>query len=413
MIESDDKITTQSQENAPAPQSRNASARSCMSDNGSFGAELAALSLKVAAIALSLVMLVLSVLCVAMPLSAMRVFDKLGLKERALNSGERYISSRLDAADAEEPDEDGNFIKMTETDGLSDEDMAEALDVCINLSSSLFEKSKDKGDRDSAVYFAEKLEVLTRKFASLRGVRSICQNRDAIAIANVPSPSLRPYVYDSLHENMKLNYRARAYIGETGSMLYDSGRDGDCVATIDNRAETFANTVNKNTATLINGFTHYIAQIGEYLGLKFDELGVPADLSEPYAGTHLKNTLKGNEFELLITRADGFTRVYDRLVSCFSEYANAAVFYPANTEDEKLRQLFWLKEFSTASTKLYYLGMIMHYNQVSFGVHAQEVAASYDVLHGLKYVDFRGDGNFIQISDVYTEKLNEYIKTLS
>ncbi len=374
--------------------------------------EFVGISVKAAAVELSIVMLILSILTVAMPLSAMRVFNKLGMESRALYSGGRYISSRLDKYDADETDELGNYVKLNGTGELSDENMLESLNVCINLSDKLIDKNAGKKKQTESVKnktkrYAERLEKYTRMYASLSDVRQINADRDKAAVASFPkNPELHSFVYDYAHTNMVLNYRARVYTGETDYMLYDSGHGGDSVQSLSNRALTYNGLVNKNTVTNIDGFVDYIGQLGAYLDIKLTEMGAMENPvpQETYVAEHLKDVMDGTEFELFADKINGYTFVYTNL-ECFTEYATAAYEYAPQTLDDRLHQVFWLREFSTVATRLYYLGMLLYYNQDSYGQKAYEIGQEYDNLHSMCYIY----DNTKHLNLAYEEKLNEYI----
>ena len=162
------------------------------SGSDGFVGEAVALSVKAVAVALSVFMLILSILTVVMPLSAMRVFNKLGMSERAINSGERYINNRTDKYDAGGIDERGNFKALSATPQLTNSDFIEALDVCISLSYKLTEKYAKTDDVDSTRYFAQILEKYTRMYMSLSGFRGVSEKKNAANIAAVPMLSMRP-----------------------------------------------------------------------------------------------------------------------------------------------------------------------------------------------------------------------------
>ena len=62
--------------------------------------ELIAIGIKAVAVTVSVILLLTSLLAVALPLQAMRVFNLLGMTDRAVDFGERYISRELRAYDA-------------------------------------------------------------------------------------------------------------------------------------------------------------------------------------------------------------------------------------------------------------------------------------------------------------------------
>lgn len=385
-----------------------------VSASDGFVGEAVSLSVKAVAVALSVFIIILSILTVVMPLSAMRVFNKLGMSERALNSGARYIGYRTDKFNAEETDERGNFIKLASTPQLTDAEFTEALDVCINLSYKLTEKYAAEGDADSARYFADKLETYTRMYMSLSGVRGVSEKKNAASIASVPMLSMRPYVCDFEYDMMRLNYRARVYLGTTEYALYDSGRDGDCVQTLDNRSNTYANIVNK-PESVVDGFVDYVGQLGEYLSIEFERMGVDGIVSESAAQKY-RDKIDGAYFRLFVDPTQGFTYVYNNLKN-FGEFAQAAVDYVPKTLDERLKQLHWLAVLSSTSSKLWYMAMLMYYNDGMYGVASAAVRDEYtartcEMYHFVNIVEEDGKLFADNINDKYNSLLTEYINLI-
>lgn len=410
MIDSDDKILDRGTADATEP-NKDSQVEVRPSEprkTDSIVGELVAVSLKAVAVALSVVALILSILTVAMPLSAMRVFNKLGLKERALCSGERYIARRIDGYDGEITDERGNFTVLAGNPELCDDDMVEAINVCVTLSESLMNRFAAEGDEKSTVHFAKKLEEHTRQYASLYGVGLINADRNSAAIASVPSLALRPFVYDYAHTNMVLNYRARTYLGETDYALEERS-SGDNVTRIIDLANLGGIVPPLNLGN-IDRYVDYIGELGAYLDVKLTQVGAVGTPNETFVKDNLRGVLDGTELELLVNRTDGYTPLCRMLLnsnSTFTQYAQAAVDYQPQTIDEMLHQLFWLREFSTVSTRLYYLGMLVYYNQTAFGQRADDVATEYDALHMTKFVQYNGMQR--QLSEVYEAKLGVYI----
>lgn len=384
------------------------------SPRGEFAEELIKISVKAAAVALSLVMLITSILTVAMPLSAMRIFNKLGMSERALASGGSYISARLDAYDANKTDELGNYVALSRTPELTDAEFIEALDVCIKLSYDLTEGSHKSGDVKSAAYFAERLERYTRIYASLNGVRTVNAKKDETNVLSVPMHAMRPYVYDYAHTVAVLNYRARIYLGELDRMLYDSGRDGDCVQTLANRSQTYGSVVEK-PISVIDGFVDYLAQLGEYLSIELDKLGVESGLNELVVGSKYNMdgdsaerdpgfVMTSDTFSLFMTPTDGFTGTYNYLKN-FREFAQAAVDFVPTTVDEHLHRLFWLRVMMTESRKLWDMSMLMYYNTEAYGgVGPASIRDEYvkNTCALYQFVEYEGRDRLIsEIYDIY------------
>ncbi len=384
------------------------------SGSDGFVGEAVALSVKAVAVALSVFMLILSILTVVMPLSAMRVFNKLGMSERAINSGERYINNRTDKYDAGGIDERGNFKALSATPQLTNSDFIEALDVCISLSYKLTEKYAKTDDVDSTRYFAQILEKYTRMYMSLSGFRGVSEKKNAANIAAVPMLSMRPYVCDYDYDMMRLNFRARVYMGATDLALYDSGYDGDCVQTLENRSNSYAGIVNK-PESVIDGFVDYVGQLGEYLSIEFERMGVDGIVSEAEAQKY-RDKIDGAHFRLFIDPTQGFTRVYNNLKN-FGEFAQAAVDYVPKTLDDRLRQLHWLAVLSSVSSKMWYMAMLTYYNDGMYGVASAAVRDEYtartcEMYHFVNIVEEDGKLFADNINDKYNSLLTEYINLI-
>ncbi|MCH5161433.1 MAG: hypothetical protein J1G04_05325 [Clostridiales bacterium] len=388
-------------------------------DGGRGGvAELVGVGIKAIAVALSVVFLLLSILTVAMPLSAMRTFNRLGWSERALNSGDRYISRRIRQSGADGPDALGNYVGFVNAN-LDDDDMVEAYDVCIGLSRKLMDSTASDGDIKSAVYFAQKLERYTRQYMSIGGIIAVNNKKSAYSVENVPDIRMRPYVYDYAHTIMLDNFRARTYIGETNKMMYDSGRSGDCVIntiTLANSYETGSIPENPQTAAqVIDGFVDYIDQLGEYLSIKFERLGVPALLNETVVRDY-QYILDGTDFELFITPTGGYTEIYNKLKRAFSRYAQAAADFNTLSTDDELHKLYWLQALASASTKLWYMSMLLYYDRTgSYGASFNDIIDEYNkyTCEMYKFVDFDAGDGFgrkpIELSYVYNKHLQKYL----
>lgn len=415
---SDDKEERAAERKAPAADRAESSARDGAGGCTGIAGELVKLSVKAAAVTLSVVILILSILTVTLPLQAMRVFNSLGMSERALNSGGTYIERRLKAHDALAADELGNFTAIAAEASLTDDDMVEALTVCMTLSDSLMRRTEEDGDKRSARYFAEKLELFTRRYASLNAVRTVNAKKDAVNIVSVPSVSMQPLVYDFAHTVMVLNYRARIIMGgdALNYMLYDSGRDGDCVQTLSNRSNTFAGVVNKTDPDIIDGFIDYIDLLDEYLGYAYNKLGVTDRLNEAiFSATEpeeardkayrYRHMLKGDEFRLFITPEAGFTPLYENLKS-FRDFAQAAVDYNCKDINDTLHRLYWLNVLNSVSTRLWYMSMMLYYDQTDSYGNRDAVLDEYGTCELYKFVNYKG--RLVELEYVYTEALKEY-----
>ncbi len=391
-----------------------------------FAAELAALSVKAIAVALSLVVLILSILSVAMPLQAMRVFNTLGLSERAMNSGDRYIRSRLDNYDADEVDDMGNYVKLAQTPALSDDDFVEALDVCIDLSGELADENFSDGDGKNAEYFARKLEMYTRMFSSLNGVRGICAAKDAASVSAMPSPVMHPAVYSYLHTLFVANFRARAIDGDLDKVLYNTNRDGESVTLLAERSRSLSGISSALTEYTINAFVDYSAQLGEYISVELERLGIPEGIDESSVQEKFINVLDGSEFALFITPTSGYTDYWTFLYngnSTFTDYAQAAVDYSQPTygmQDELdllLKKLFWLQELNSASYRIWDMTILLYYSNTHYGVGSSQIVSEYT--QNKNYDKFRhvmfdmGDGYGVRsvlISDVYRVLMERYVR---
>lgn len=415
MIDSDDKINEDISASAggdPAPEAP------AEGNGGAFAGELVKLSVKAAAVTLSVLILILSILTVTLPLQAMRVFNSLGMSERALNSGSTYVSRRIRSRDALGEDELGNLTGISADASLTDDDMVEALDVCIKLADSLMRGSYADGDMRSARYFAERLELMTRRYASLNAVRTVNANKNAVNIVNVPSVTMQPLVYDYAHTVMVLNYRARIILGGNAldRMLYDSGRDGDCVQTVTNRSNTYAGIVNRSDPDIIDGFVDYVDLLDEYLAFAFNKLGVTDRLNEAvFSATEpqearekayrYRHMLKDDELSLFITPESGFTPLYENLKS-FRDFAQAAVDYNCDTTGDMLHRLYWLNALNSVSTRLWYMSMLLYYDQTDSYGNRDAILDEYGTCELYKFVEYKG--RLVELEYVYTEAVKEY-----
>lgn len=411
----------------------------------SFASELAAVTVKAVAVALSVVIMLLCILAVALPLQTMRVFNTLGMSERAVDFGERYVSRRLreiDGGTAETKgaytDSKGNYPNVSRTPSLSDKDFIEALYVCVNLSDKLMNAGYAAGDTATGAYYAERLEKYTRLYLSLNNVSAVSAEKNKFNIASMPSAALHPAVYSYEHDMRVLNYRARAYLGTTSGMTYNNrSNELGVMTTLTERANTLNGAIpaDRNARIqLLDDFVDFVDQIGEYLDVQFLLAGVENDLSKKidiidgdnymtewpivsemsvrklYAGK-----LEGNEFSLLVVGLDsitdtsyGFTRVYDQL-KIFGQYAQWAVeFTPLEgSREEMLHQLYWLRSLSSAAQRLWYAEMLMYYNSTMFGRSGDAIVDEYGNCQSYSQVIYGGQQN--QLVDVYGRKLKEYV----
>lgn len=379
--------------------------------------ELIKTAVKAVAVTLSVVMLILSILTVAMPLSAMRVFNNLGMSERALNSGEEYISSHIRGA--ADTDELGNYTVLGASAAYVTDDFIEALDTCINLSDKLMREYASRRDDESTRHFAEKLERYTRMYSSLYGISEINLAKDTANIAAVPFASMRPYVYSYAHTLAELNYRARAYLGKTDNMLLGNYENGASVARLSERSNTFAGEWTSDTVdaqySLLRSFAVYAAQLGEYVSVCFEKLcierGTTAGDFErggKYGfdkGPLLKT---GNEFSLIVTPENGYTSVYNQLKN-YGEYMQAAVDLPATTADRMLERLYIIGELSSTAQLLWVMETLLYHNRDFFGVSMSQVVDEYNEHRCQLFNWVQYNGNPRIVSDVYGIYKTEYV----
>ncbi len=229
---------------------------------------------------------------------------------------------------------------------------------------------------------------------------------------------MQPLVYDFAHTVMVLNYRARIIMGgdALNYMLYDSGRDGDCVQTLSNRSNTYAGVVNKTDPDIIDGFIDYIDLLDEYLGYAYNKLGVTDRLNEAiFSATEpeeardkayrYRHMLKGDEFRLFITPEAGFTPLYENLKS-FRDFAQAAVDYNCKDINDTLHRLYWLNVLNSVSTRLWYMSMMLYYDQTDSYGNRDAVLDEYGTCELYKFVNYKG--RLVELEYVYTEALKEY-----
>lgn len=407
MIDSDDKTTENGE-----PMTKTNGATPTALEKGSEAGELVALGIRVVAVALSVIMLILSILTVAMPLSAMRVFNKLGMSERALVSAERYVDGRMRGY--AETDTDGNYTDMGGAQSVVDDDFVEALDLCISISDALMSESEKEKDGASAVHFAEKLEKYTRIYASMYNNRVISASKDVFNVDNAPMLAARPYVCDRLHTVYTLNYRARVRTGALERMLFDYGRNGRCVILTDAFSNTFVG-IDKTNETL-SWFIDYIGQLDEYLFYALDRLGIDTmselDFRLPTAehpewGRYRDIELSGDEFALFVTPSGGYTGVYENLRN-FGDWAQYAVDMNAVTADEKLTKLHYVNVISSVHMKLWYMSMLLYFHSDGYGATASKIRDEYRARTCENYgrVVYAGQDNLIEA--FYDTFFNDY-----
>lgn len=455
MNDSDDKIpdigeeisaeTTETNEQtvAPEPQPRSDEARARAesdprSARSAFVGELVALSVKAVAVALSVVVMLLSILASALPLSAMRVFNELGMSSRALDFGRRYIDRTLSDYDVPEY----ALIGVAETGGsngrrgrplpaeLCSDEFIEALDVGINLSYKLASRAYADGNSSDAKYYAEYLELYTRMYTAISGIADVNAAKDAAAFVVLP-PAQRPYMYSNSHSIKVMNFRARAYLGTLDNMLYNSNTSGDCVWRTADAANSFGGLMIKDydtstssgreqLAAVLDRFVDYVDCLGAYISIEFERLGITGGVSESSASTVYKGIAENGDFSLFVTEA-GFGNIYRQLdgTTTFRDYAQAAVDFPAAGLDAQLRKLYWMQTLAGFSTKMWYMSMILRYSRENFGAASSAIESEYSkpstpsnpggagTCELYKFVEH--GGRLQQISEVYSEYILQYI----
>lgn len=412
MNDSDDKLTTQanSLDNVKADETN--SARAVPSENET-AVDIAGAAIKAVAVALSLVLLITSILTVALPFEAMRVFNNLGMYERALTSGTRYIDGELKREKV-----DVSMIGMYHvllSDGLplnenelsrattipekfNNSDFIEAIEVCVNLSDKLMRESSKKNDLESAKYFAEKLEKYTRYYSAVYGISSVFDEKDA-QNRRAFSSAFHPFVYSTRHTLMTQNFRARYYLDDFDEMLCYGGTNGYVLRRTDNNINTFNGTNVYNTdgtlnRTIMNGFVDYVDQISEYVAIEFERCGMTdAKLNElEETRNKYSHALSGSEFKLFLTRESGYSRLYHGLKS-FPSYAQAAVSFSPQNRDEQLMQLFWVQKLATASLRFWNMETLVWLNRESYGLSMDAIDEEYAAHSYRNFIEVRYPGN--------------------
>lgn len=392
--------------------------------------ELIAVTVKTVAVVMSIILMLTCILAVGMPLQAMRIFNSLGMSERAIDFGERYIARELNSYDADKTDVRGNYVALSKTSELTNDEFTEALYVTINLSSKLMEQYYGAGDGRNGEYYAQRTEKYTRMYLSLNDISRVTSEQSKSDMQSVPMLAMRPAVYDYAHSLRELNYRARSYMGTTDVMLYDSGRMGDVVSDLNsssnsNNGDIEFDRTNPNVViAVLDRFVDYVGQLGEYLDVEFIRAGVENDLStrtstgssiltETYVSQTYYNALSGDEFSMFITRMGGFSYVYNNLKK-FAEYAQLAVdFNPSdrydNKAEEQLHQLYWLQELYSAQRRLWYMAMLLHYSSEKFGMSSKAIRDEYSMGTCRDYMYVTYEGSINTILGVYQTKFDEYV----
>lgn len=423
--------------------------------------ELVSVAVKAVAVALSFVILLTCLLAVAMPLTTMRIFNSLGMSERAVDFGERYIAGELDDYDASQPDSpDGNYVVVSETPELCNDDFLEALYVCTNLSYKMMENYYAEGKTELGAYYARRVEKYTRMYLSLYDISKIEADDSAYNIAQMPSVMLRPVVYSYGHTVRTMNFRARAYLGRGDAvnvdrMMFNSRRVGNAVTTTLERSRTFGGLdldpigsgiswqrnwddmtpeQRGSMMSTVDDYVDYIGCLAEYIDVECILAGVENDLgkkvvvngeltpvlSQPYTQYMCWNALDGDEFSLFFSDSylpgsaerDAFSPVYLNL-SRFGEYAQAAVDFVPKTVEEQLHQLYWVRVFNETSRKLWYMSFLWYYSRDNFGLRSEAIRNDFGngicVNYTFVLYEVPGSAARRQLSDVYPIMLQKYV----
>ncbi|MCH5163304.1 MAG: hypothetical protein J1G38_07475 [Clostridiales bacterium] len=411
----------------------------------SFAGELVALSVKAVAVALSLVVLIVSILVVAMPLSAMRVFNNLGMYERALNSGDRYIESRLDDAKANKTNDKGEYNLVRYRTALSDADMLEALDVCIDLSDDLMKKYVGK-DQKSAAYFADRLDKYIRIYMSLNGEPTISSDKSKEMLDAMP-PAYHPFVYDYRHTLMTMDYAARVYSGDAeklNMMIVNTNGSGEyLMSPSDQSHNLYAISVDDMPWNVqmsrLDWFVDYLDQLNTYLAIQEERLGVTGTLTGVSAMDKFSHVLKGDEFTVLVTptpkgnRNTPFTDVYDYLMGTSELYYDdnmstrreglifkyvqlAYHFDIRGNTDYKLKRLHWLSVMVSAVNRLWNMQMLLFHSREAYGAYSTKISNEY-YSDAFKYarsviVGYDSDEKpvYRELSAIYEEEMSDYLR---
>lgn len=417
-------------------------------ENGrSFTGELVSVAVKAVAVALSVILLLTCILAVAMPLSTMRIFNKLGMSARAVDFGERYINRELNSysgtynytdeddivrtgtAKASHTDGVGNYDVLGRTPALTNDDFMEAIYVCTNLSYNMMEEYYKAGDKKSGEYYAERVEKYTRMYLSLSDVNVVNAKKSESNINSMPLIALRPYVYSYGHDIRVMNFRARAWLNKTEYAMnaISSGVDR---LTVLNATFWGLNIPNDKSAAeqVLDNYVDYISCLSEYLDVEFLRAGVENDLSksgkagerenvpvmsEAFVGSNYLNVLSGDGFSLFVTRTDGFTPYFEFLKARLHDYFQAAVDYTPddrinNKLDEQLHQLYWLQAMSDIARKLWYMGMLINYSREQYGSSMSTIKDEYsdNTFSNFQFVKY--NGRQMSIWEVYDVKLAQY-----
>lgn len=415
-------------------------------NGGSFTGELVSIAVKAVAVALSVILLLTCILAVAMPLSTMRIFNKLGMSARAVDFGERYIERELNSysgtysytdengnvrtgtAKATHTDSLGNYDVLSRTPELTNAEVMEAIYVCTNLSYNMMEEYYKSGDNKSGAYYAERVEKYTRMYLSLSDVNTVNAKKSESNINSMPLIAMRPYAYSYGHDIRAMNFRARSWLDKTECAM--SANSGVERLTVLNTTFWGLNIPEDKSMAeqVLDNYVDYISCLAEYLDVEFLRAGVENDLSksgkvgdrenvpvmsEAFVGANYNNVLSGGGFSLFVTRTDGFTPYFEFLKARLHDYFQAAVDYTPddrlnNKTGEQLHQLYWLQAMSDVARKLWYMGMLINYSRDKYGVSMNAIKDEYsdNTFSNFQYVEYKG--RHVSIWEVYDIKLIEY-----
>ena len=409
-IKADDEIKTDAVKTDTANK-KIADGRAAENNDDSDANELIGFGIKVVAVALSVVFLLISIFAVTLPFSAMKIYNQLGMYDRALESGERYINFRIAEEKAYAEDVYGNMTGISDSPNLSDDEFVEALDVVITLSEKLMKAQISKRSTSGAQYYAEKLERFTRMYACLSGVNLINYQKDSASLANMTGPILlrmRPLVYSYAHTIRKKNYSARAVLGKTDYMMYNTGRTREVMTSLTERTMHFGNTSMSNS--LVDDYVDFIGEINAYIDYEFEKLSLNGvSLDETNVRNNYSKVLDGTQFALFIN-AGGFTTLYNELANTFTTFAQVIYDRAVSTPEERLNQLYQLYELTTFVEKMSGMSTLLYYNVYVYGPADEKIRDDYPSW-GVRRAIFDGQQNRLLV-ELYDILMDRYVSSI-
>lgn len=391
-------------------------------------------------VALSFVSMLSATLVLMLPIDSMRIFNTLGMSERAVDFAERYILRELGRWNVSQSDALGNMTELSKISELDNDEFVEALNVTITLSNKLMTTYYHAGNAARGAYYAERLEKYTRVFLSLNGFGVRARELDYGNITSMPILSMRPVVYSFAHTLRVLNYSARAYLGKTNVIAYNHRTDSIGVMTELSQGATNLEATSDNIdgkTQLLDNFIDYIDSLCAYIDVELWRAGVIVDVStrvdahsdgvvipnipivsESAVKSLYFGKMKGDEFALFLTpRSDlsdinkGYARIFNQLETYFPRYAQwAAEITPRSDGDimsGQLHRLYWLRVLTEAWQKLWYMEMLMNYSFQNYGLNGTDIQTRYSVCKSFANVEY--DGRQDSLPDLYNRELEKYI----